>query len=229
MNQIATTGIVLSRLNYGEADKIITVVTPDNGKLRMMARGVRKVRSKLAGGIELFSVSNITYIPGKKDICTLVSTRLQTHFGHIAEDLDRTMAGYDIIKIFNQATEDECGEEYYELLLHSLAFLNETSNDPILVKCWFMMQLLRLLGHTPNVERSTDGSRFSVEKTYGFSFEDMGFYDQARGSYSPNHIKMLRLLLNENPDKLHVIHGIHDVLPTIEQLLRQTITLCLRA
>jgi len=86
VNQIVTTAIVLSRLNYGEADRIITVITPDNGKLRLMAKGVRRVKSKLAGGIELFIVSSLTFIKGKGDIGTLVSSRLQTHFSSIVTD-----------------------------------------------------------------------------------------------------------------------------------------------
>lgn len=65
-NIIVTSGIVLNRINFGEADRILTVITPDQGKLSLIAKGVRKEKSKLAGGIELFSVSNISFIPPKK-------------------------------------------------------------------------------------------------------------------------------------------------------------------
>lgn len=67
MNQIVTKGIVLSRTEFGEADRIITVLTTDHGKIRLIAKGVRRIKSKSAGGIELFSVSDITYIPGRRD------------------------------------------------------------------------------------------------------------------------------------------------------------------
>jgi recombinational DNA repair protein (RecF pathway) len=56
---------------------------PDSGKLSLMAKGVRKVKSKLAGGIELFSTSEITYIPGRGSVGTLVSSRLMRHYGGI--------------------------------------------------------------------------------------------------------------------------------------------------
>src|ERR1700676_1640031 len=49
INQIITTGIVLRRINYMEADRIITILTPDYGKLTLFAKGVRKANSKLAG------------------------------------------------------------------------------------------------------------------------------------------------------------------------------------
>jgi DNA repair protein RecO (recombination protein O) len=73
MQQLQTRGIILSRTDFGEADRILTVLTPQQGKLRLMAKGVRKIKSKLAGGIELFSVSDITYIRGKGELGTLIS------------------------------------------------------------------------------------------------------------------------------------------------------------
>jgi DNA repair protein RecO (recombination protein O) len=57
MKTIVTKGIVLTRTDYGEADRILHFLTPDQGKIAGIAKGVRKSKSKLAGGIELFSVS----------------------------------------------------------------------------------------------------------------------------------------------------------------------------
>lgn len=223
MNQIVTTGVVLARLNYGEADKIITVLTPDHGKIRVMARGVRKVKSKLAGGIELFSISSITFIPGRKDIGTLVSTRLQTHYSFIVEDLDRTMLGYDLLKYINKATQDECDSEYYLLLVTALANLSDKTIDPILTKCWFMAQLLELLGHSPNVKTDTTGEPLSPKKTYQFDYDEMGFRAAPNGTIGSNQIKLLRLLFTEKPEKLRVISGVASELSQIELLLRQAL------
>jgi DNA repair protein RecO (recombination protein O) len=83
MNQIITTAIILRRTDFGEADRILTLITPDHGKIRLMAKGVRRPKSKLAGGIELFSVSKISYIKGRSEIGTLVSAQLNTHYGTI--------------------------------------------------------------------------------------------------------------------------------------------------
>jgi len=223
MNQVATQAVVLTRLNYGEADKIITLLTPNNGKIRVIARGVRKIKSKLAGGIELFSVTSIVYIPGKKDICTLVSTRLMVHYSHIVEDIDRTMLGYDILKYINKATQDECEQEYYLMLVKVLASLDDVSITPMLTKCWYMARLLQLLGHTPNVRKDTAGNVFDSNKRYQFDYQDMGFYQHTNGVFMPNHIKLLRILLTEDPAKLHVIKDLDNLLPDLELLLRQTL------
>ena len=55
MKTIRTKAIVIRRTNYGEADRILQLLTPDYGKVSVMARGVRREKSKLAGGIELFA------------------------------------------------------------------------------------------------------------------------------------------------------------------------------
>src|SRR5215467_6436426 len=103
MNQLNTSSIILARTDFGEADRILTLLTPDYGKLRLMAKGVRRVKSKLAGGIELFSVSDISLMRGRGDIGTLVSSRLVVHYRHIVEDIDRTMLGYELTRQLNRA------------------------------------------------------------------------------------------------------------------------------
>jgi DNA repair protein RecO (recombination protein O) len=72
MKRFKTNGIILARTNYGEADRIITFLTPDHGKVKVIAKAVRKSKSKLAGGIELFSISQISFIIGRGEINTLV-------------------------------------------------------------------------------------------------------------------------------------------------------------
>jgi DNA repair protein RecO (recombination protein O) len=221
VNQIVEHAIVLSRLNYGEADKILTVITPNHGKLSLIAKGVRKVRSKLAGGIELFSVSTITYIPGKKDIGTLVSTRLQTHYGKIIEDIDRTMLGYDILKMIHKATKEQCESSYYLLLVETLANLDDKTIDPLLTRCWFMARLLSLLGHAPNTVQDVNNNLLIASKKYQFNYEEMSFYAHTKGSISANHIKLLRLLMSEELHKLLIIKNIRALLPDLEIILRQ--------
>lgn len=67
MKTYRTKAVVLRRTNYGEADRILQLLTPD-GRRSVMARGVRKEKSKLAGGIELFAVSDVVIGEGKGDL-----------------------------------------------------------------------------------------------------------------------------------------------------------------
>lgn len=194
MKQLTTTAIILSRTNYGEADRILTLLTPEYGKLRLLAKGVRRIKSKLAGGIELFSVSNVTFAPGRGEVGTLVSTRLIKHYSQIVHDLERTMLGYDLIKQLNKATEDEPEAAYFELLKQTFEALDDHDVPLMIIKLWFAMQLTRLGGHTPNLQTDAHGHKLTAEQVYDFSQDDMAFAPAPdRGHFKANHIKFLRL------------------------------------
>ncbi len=221
MKRIVTKGIILARTNYGEADRIITVLTPDQGKLRLIAKGVRKPKSKLAGGIELFSVSDITFMPGRKEIGTLVSARLHTHYGDIVKDIDRTMLGYELIKQLNKTTEDEPEQAYFNLLENAFIALNTEHIHRGLIELWFVAQLLKLGGHMPNLQTDTTGNKLAADQMYNFSFDDMAFVRaNSSGRYGAAAIKVLRLLFSNNsPQALQQVQGIEQVLKQIESLI----------
>ncbi len=218
--QQVTTGIVLSRIDYGEADRIITLLTPEQGKLRLMAKGVRRIKSKLAGGIELFSVTNITFIRGRGDIGTLVSSRLVRYYDHIVQDIDRTMLGYDLIKQLNKTTEDEPEMDYFHLLEQAFVALDDKAIDLDLVHVWFAAQLLRLSGHTPNLQTEPDGTKLAVDKTYEFSFDDSSFTARPDGPYGADAIKFLRIVFGGNqPAVLTKVAGANKLVGQTKQLV----------
>lgn len=225
MKQILTQGIVLSRTDYGEADRIITVLTPEQGKLRLMARGVRKNKSKLAGGIELFSVSDLTYIAGRGEIGTLVSSRLDTHYGQIVKDIARVQLGYELIKVLNKATEDNPEPFYFELLSQSFAALDDPSINLDLVKTWFEAQLIKQAGHQPNLTIDNTGQKLVADQIYNFDFDSMSFAPHPKGRFNADHIKTLRLLIgNNNPANLSKISGIQETIKVCAPLLNSVLS-----
>jgi DNA repair protein RecO (recombination protein O) len=210
--QHVTDAIVLTRTDYGEADRIITLLTPHDGKLRLMAKGVRRVKSKLAGGIELFSVTNITFIKGRGDIGTLVSARLQTHYGRIVQDIDRTMLGYELTKQLHKATEDEPEPEYFHLLQQTFAALDDATIPVDLIKLWFSAQLLRIAGHTPNLQTEPDGTRLAAGQAYEFSFDDSAFTGRPNGMFGAADIKFLRIVFSGNePHVVAKVVGVREL------------------
>ena len=216
MNQLTTQGIILSRTDFGEADKIITLLTPDHGKLRLMARGVRRSKSKLAGGVELFSVSDITYIKGRGEIGTLISARLITHYGKIVQDVTRTMLGYELIKQLHKVTEDEPETEYFTLLEQTFQALDDATIPLELIRFWYGAQLLGQAGYSPNLYTDEAGSKLVADQTYDFSFDDMSFYNIDTGRYNASHIKYLRLAFSGNqPKLLNQVQGTERLLPDL--------------
>lgn len=213
MKQINTQAIILNRTEYGEADRILTVLTPDTGKLSLIAKGVRRIKSKLAGGIELFSISDISFIRGRGEVGTLTSTRLIRHYGNIVSDVNRTMLGYDLIKQLNKATEDEPELAYFELIEQAFAALDDQTIDLRLVRMWFLMQLLRIDGHTPNLHTDKVGARLEANKTYNFSFEDMAFAERSDSLFGADQIKFLRVgFAGNRPAVMQKISGLEQQL-----------------
>lgn len=221
MKQLQTRGIVLRRTNYGEADRILTVITPDYGKLSLMARGVRKPKSKLAGGIELFSVSDISFIKGRGEIDTLVSTRLIRHFNQIVRQIDRVRLGYDLLKTLNRATEDHTEAEYFELLEQALPALNDHTISSDLINIWFSARLLRLAGHQPNLTTTIKGDKLVTGQTYNFDFEAVSFLPHDQGHFTTNDIKFLRLVFSGNhPKVLNKVEASEKFTTTVRPLIQ---------
>ena len=223
MRQTITSGIVLTRTNYQEADRILTILTPDQGKVSVLAKGVRKSKSKMAGGIELFSVSEIGYIQGKGTLCTLTTSRLVKYYENIVQDINKTMLGYDLIKLLHKVTEDHPEPEYFELLIETYEALNNLKIDQDLIKLWFYAQLLRIAGHTPSLRNDSAGKPLSTDGKYVFSYDDMAFSTHPEGVYQAKHIKFLRLVFSGNkPEILQKVTGVEELIkPT--QILIQTI------
>jgi DNA repair protein RecO len=214
MNQLVTTAIVLARTNYGEADRILTVLTPEYGKLRLMAKGVRRVKSKLAGGIELFSTSNITFIRGRGEIGTLISARLLQYYDHIVRDITRVLLGYEMIKMLNKAIEDEAEPMYFELLEQAYQALDDDGIDEDLIRAWFAAQLLKLGGHTPNLRTDITGKALLPDQVYEFDFTSVAFTPKERGQFTTDHIKYLRLIFSGNqPRTLRQVNSNQTLLP----------------
>jgi DNA repair protein RecO (recombination protein O) len=191
--QFSTLGIILSRTDYGEADRILTFITPDHGKIRAIAKGVRKAGAKLAGAIELFSVSELTFVAGRGEAHTITSARLKKHYGHIVKELERTNSAYEAIKILNKSTQDRTEEEYFTLLHKTLEALNDSTISPEVADVWFRMQLLKLSGHAPELKTDDTGSALQESATYDFDVNKMRFTKSPKGEFDAKQIKFLRL------------------------------------
>ena len=218
MKTITTKAIVLSRINYGEADKILTLLTSEQGKVSVIAKGVRKPKSKLAGGAELFSVSDISYLDTPKELKTLVSARLSKNFGAIVKDLHVTTAAYDIIKYAGLYTESLCEDDFFWITVSCLEALNSGASYEI-VFVWFGVHLLQLAGHAINTS-VTEGTE---QGAYMFDQQEMNFYEHPQGVLRQNHIKLLRVMLANRLDKVERIQNAQQYCQEMMPLITQTL------
>lgn len=207
-----TQAIVLRRTNYGEADRILQLLTPE-GRRSVMARGVRKEKSKLAGGIELFALSDVVLGEGKGEIGILTSARLVHFYRHIIEDYDRLQFGYLAIKLVTRASETVDESEWFELLLEILKALDVSTIPLELTQTWFYLHYAALLGHELNLNSDIDGERLVADKNYRYDVGEKGLVEYTGGELTAEHIKLLRLIATKPLKVLVQIGGVDDTLP----------------
>lgn len=220
MKTLSSHAIILRRIDYGEADRIITLLTSDYGKLQVIAKGVRKAKSKLAGGIELFSVSEVHFIKGKSDIDTLVSTRMISHYGEIVKDIKRTELAYLMLRLTDRTLEDRTGQDHFNLLNESLAAVNSAKISPLTCELSFLMRMLELQGHVPDFSQGPDGSKLEYADSYEFDFEKVAFNVEQNGPFNKNHLKVMKLLAYNPPQKITLIKGINSYADELAPLVR---------
>lgn len=220
MKTTRTKAIVLRRTNYGEADRVVQMITPD-GRRSVMARGVRKEKSKLAGGIELFAVSDVVIGEGKGDLGVLTSAKLDHFYRHILEDYDRLQFGYTAVKLVARASETVDEPEWFDLLEETIAGLDVLTIPQALIEAWFYIRYASLLGHDLNLELDIDGEQLQAGASYRYDMAEQGLRKVSSGELSSEHIKLLRLIASRPLKVLIQIGGVGALLPECLRVVRE--------
>ena len=140
-------GVVLRTIRLGESDRIVTLVTQGRGKVRAVAKGVRKTKSRFGGRLEPTShVSLLLYEGRELDVVT--QAEVVDHFRVIREDLDRLARATSMLEATDQvAQERQANPRLYQMLVGALRAL-AARNAPLLVSAFFL-KLLALEGFQP--------------------------------------------------------------------------------
>ena len=214
-----TLAIVLRRTDFGEADRIINLLTP-NGKQVAIARGVRKPKSKLAGGIEFFSLNEVVLIEGKSEMKTLSSARMCEFFGEILKDFERTDFAYQTIKKVSNLCEHIESAEFFEILLTIFRSLNNYDIDLNLIKKWFNLKVAEFSGDEINLESDKNGKPLQADLNYSFDFYDRVFVEDINGRFGANDIKFLRLMVSSEPKIISKIKGCDIFLNKVTDIIQ---------
>jgi len=189
---LKTKAYVLRRTNYGEADRILNLITPV-GKISVMAKGVRKPKSKLAGGIEMFSLIETNLHFGKGDMATLTGAKMIDFYGNILKDLTRMELASEILKRISNASEHVDSSEHFEIVDESLFALNDGA-DVNLVYTWFLIRMAKATGEQVNLMIDTDGNNLEETEKYDWNEIEVAFSKNSAGEFDANAIKLLRLM-----------------------------------
>ncbi|MGK2896130.1 MAG: DNA repair protein RecO [Candidatus Saccharimonadales bacterium] len=205
---IRTKAIVLHRTNYGEADRILHFLTPEYGKLGVIARGVRREKSKLAGGIELFAICDVTVSQGKSELGIVTAARLIRFYGHIMHDYDRLQFGYEAIKRINKSADAVDDSSFFILLEQTFGALDDETIMLAVTKTWFYLQLAIIVGVGINLSTDMNGMKLVEDEQYEFDEYESTFRFHGGGRFTSDHIKLLRLLSAQQPRVAMHVQGI---------------------
>lgn len=173
MKNIKVNGIIIAENNMGDFDKMLTMLTPNLGKIGCSAKGARKPKSLLLSGTQFLCFGEYMLFKGS-DVYTINSCETIEMFYNIRTDLDKlTYASY-ITKIINDVTtENQNSFNTLKLFLNTLYIISETDKDLDFITSIFKMRLLKILGFTPNVSECVSCRK--KDNLEYFSIRDNGF------------------------------------------------------
>jgi DNA repair protein RecO (recombination protein O) len=146
--------VVLRTQKLGEADRIVTLLTRRNGRVRAVAKGVRRTRSKFGARLEPFSHIDVQLYPGRSlDIVTQVEQH-DAFGGRLVENYPRYTSGTAILETAERLTaeEREPSLRLYLLLVGALRALTEETHDARLVLDAFVLRALAVSGYAPALD-----------------------------------------------------------------------------
>jgi DNA repair protein RecO (recombination protein O) len=191
--------VVLRKLDYGEADRIYTLLTREHGKVGAIAKGVRRSASKLASALELYSRIDVQLASGRN--LDVVTQAVRTAGPRLEASLERTAHAALVAELADRVSEDRHPlEGVYELTALALEELAREP-EPRRASAYFLAQALELLGWAPNLATCMACDRPLAPEPAGFAPAAGGFVCASCRSTVPGllevslaALKVLRLI-----------------------------------
>lgn len=190
MPSIRTRGIIIKRFNLGESDRILTIITPDRGKIRAIAKGVRRPGSKLSGYLELFHYNEYMLAEGKNlDIVTSATT-IDNLLG-VGQSLKQVGLAYYIAETVDKLIEEtQDAEPMFDLIYGTLRSLGEGGASIEALKSHFEINLLTTLGFRPELNRCVECGQEIDSSSAWFAPAMGGVLDQQHHTSDPTAIEL---------------------------------------
>lgn len=194
MKNLVVKGIVISESNMGDFDKMLTILTPNLGKINCSARGARRPKSTLMAGSQFLCFGEYMLFKGS-DIYTINSVNTIELFYNIRTDLDKLMYASYITRIINDiTTENQNSFNTLKLFLNTIYAISETDKNLDFITTIFKLRLLKILGFMPEVNRCVMcGER---ENIAFFSIKDNGFKCVECGKLDKGAIEISKATVN---------------------------------
>ncbi len=207
MGTIKTNGIIISENNYGDFDKMLTMLTPGLGKISCIAKGARRPRSALMAGTQLLCFGEYLMYKGSNTY-NINSCETIEVFYNLRMDLDKLKYAAHITKIIQDVTqENQNSYKILQLYLNTLYTLSETDKNLDLVLSIFKLRILCILGFTPRINecincKQKDGSFYFSIRDNGFKCEACSKVDKSCISMQEGTKNAIKYIVMAPPKKL---------------------------
>jgi len=218
-----TEAIVLKAYDYGEADRILTLYTPDQGKLRAIVKGVRRIKSRKAGHLDLFTRVTLLLAHGRHlDVVTQAETI--ESFRGMRNDLWRSSHAHYVAELVDSfGAEQLANSALYGLTVTTMRRLASSAQLDLVVRS-FEIQLLTMTGYRPQLHRCLKCDSTIEPQVNHFSSSmggilcpDCASADVAAPAISVNALKVMRNLQTNESAVLQVT----DVSETVQRELEK--------
>ncbi|MBA1337191.1 MAG: DNA recombination and repair protein RecO [Firmicutes bacterium] len=220
-----TRGVVTKTVNYGEGDKIITLLTDTHGKIQAMARGARRTKSKLIAGTQLFCYGEFLLYKGKSWYY-IDQVEIDNTFYKLRNDLIRLSFGTYFIELINEITQPELAPgNLFDLAVQTLETLSDETTDPELILRAAEIKALAYSGFRPQLRRCANCGRPGEMVAFSPSAggvicrecRDSGLYGY---SISSQALKIMDLMLRWDLDKLKCLKLDLELYKELEKVMR---------
>lgn len=173
MNAIVTPGLVLREVKYGEADKILTLLTPEHGVVSALAKGSLRLKNKLFSACGLFCYSEFTLFPGK-NLFTVDEAQVKRVFHGLSDSIEAMSLAMYLTEFAQTLSPTGAeAEQLLRLLLNSLHLISEKKTPLPQVKAVFELRAMSECGFLPQLLccarcSKYDGGAFYLDANEGY-------------------------------------------------------------
>ncbi|WHH59572.1 DNA repair protein RecO [Petroclostridium sp. X23] len=156
MALIKTQALVIKEIGVGEADKIITLFTPKNGKIQASAQGARRPKSRLIAACQFLCYGDFVLYKGK-EIYRVSQAEVVESFYNIRNSIEKLSYATYFVELTSEVIEENYGgSQLLKLLLNTLHMLSVSDKKPKLLKIIFELRLMSIIGYAPNLVACTN-------------------------------------------------------------------------
>ncbi len=222
-----TQGIVLKYTNLGEADKILTILTRNKGKVRAVAKGCRKPKSSLLASSEMFAFSEFVFYKGAS-LYHISQAETRETFYNLRNDLLKLSYAVFFVELADTVLQEEMvSERLFLLLAKALYYLAEGEHPIGLIHVAYQLKLMDISGYRPNLhhcvncgETESQSFKFDIEQG-GLLCENCEKIGKNIVRISPGSIEAMRILLNTEISRLNTLKIDNTIFNEIDKLVKR--------